>query len=179
MSQAVRVDEVATFIGSWPPLLSGETPGQLVLTFQDDAAYAADLLPFPTRGVSIPFMNAKRTTRQSSTPAPGIKRRDATGHLDPKYAADLRALSGNNHGDERTDAFLRGARAADPLAEELGEDFVKAATSGQEAGEDTLDQAVSEESGGPFVMTDGSTEFADDIDASNPEGATREPFPRT
>ena len=38
---------------------------------------------------------------------------------------------------------------------------------------------MSEEIGGPFVETTAGQEFADEPDASNPPGATREPFPKT
>jgi hypothetical protein len=59
------------------------------------------------------------------------------------------------------------------------EAVVEAATSGQVAGADNRDQIVPEESGGPFIETGGGTEFGYDIDASNPRGAKREPFPTT
>lgn len=105
-------------------------------------------------------------------------RRDATGHLDPKYAADLlaKAREGKTRDDDH--AFI-GARTKDDLAGNLGEQFVAAATSGEEEGEDRLDQIVPEEQGGPFVVTTAAQEMADDVDASNPEDATREPFPKT
>ena len=41
-----------------------------------------------------------------------------------------------------------------------------------------MNSDVPEDRGGPFVVTTGGEEFADDVDESNPEGATREPFPR-
>jgi hypothetical protein len=65
----------------------------------------------------------------------------------------------------------------DPLAEELGEAFVRTATSGGDEGD--VDQIVEEETGGPFVETTGEDEFAYGTDASNPEDAAREPFPVT
>ncbi len=70
------------------------------------------------------------------------------------------------------------ARVKDDLAEELAEEFVESATSGEEGGEESLNADVPEDSGGPFVQTTGGTEFADGTDASNPEEATREPFPK-
>jgi hypothetical protein len=109
-----------------------------------------------------------------------IKRRDATGHLDPKYAADLRAKSGKDErGNDR--AFLNGhARSNDPLAESLGEQFVSSATTGEsEAERAPSEDFVSEDVGGPFVITSGQKEFGKGIDRSNPKGATREPFPKT
>lgn len=80
------------------------------------------------------------------------------------------------------DAFIRDpgsgpAHTKDDLAENLAEQFLSAATSAEEVTPDALDQEVPEESGGPFVVTSGSTEFARDTDASNIPGADREPFP--
>jgi len=75
-------------------------------------------------------------------------------------------------------AFVAHPRSRDPLAEALGEEFVEAATTGGDAGTETLNQDVPEEEGGPFVVTSARTEFARGSDPSNPEGATREPFPR-
>jgi hypothetical protein len=56
---------------------------------------------------------------------------------------------------------------------------VEKMTSGEDEGEDVLDQRVSEEDGGPFVETSAKTEFGYDTDKSNPKGAKREPFPTT
>ena len=82
------------------------------------------------------------------------------------------------------DAFLRvrsdgrdGTRSKDDFAEELGEDFVGSATSGEEQTLEARDAVVDEESGGPFVTTPAKREFAEGLDASNPEDAEREPFP--
>lgn len=113
---------------------------------------------------------------------PQKPRRDATGHLDPKYAADLREKSKEfvNPNDSDDRAFLaHGARTTDDLAETLGEEFVASATSGEEVGEEELNALTEEENGGPFIITTAGEEMADDVDASNPEDATREPFPRT
>lgn len=89
------------------------------------------------------------------------------------------------HHSERMDggdAFIRDpgsgpAHTKDDLAENLAEQFLTAATSAEEVTPDVLDEEVPEESGGPFVVTSGSTEFARDTDASNIPGADREPFP--
>jgi hypothetical protein len=110
-----------------------------------------------------------------------IHRRDNSGHLDPKYAADLdaRRKEADSSKDDNK-AFLGGkSKSKDSLAEELGENFVKSATSGEEGIEDDLDEVTAEESGGPFVETSGGTEFAGGTDASNPKDAKREPFPKT
>ena len=106
-------------------------------------------------------------------------RRDATGHLDPSYARDLRRRSRENaeHDDDR--GFLVGKRRDDALAQELGAEFVETVTSGEDEGTELRDEAVSEEIGGPFVETTAGQEFADEPDESNPVGATREPFPKS
>jgi len=115
----------------------------------------------------------------ATKPAPPVRRRDATGHLDPAYEAKLRAETGHSRGADDARAFLGGARSNEPLSEQLGEEFVETATSGEDEGEDVFNQTVPEDSGGPFVETTGSTEFAHGTDASNIKGATREPFPKT
>jgi hypothetical protein len=69
------------------------------------------------------------------------------------------------------------ARAADPLAETLAEEFVEAATNAEEMTEDDRDQLMPEEVGGPFTQTSAAEEFAGGTDASNPADAEREPFP--
>lgn len=79
---------------------------------------------------------------------------------------------------EQPEELIRGA-AHDDLAEELGEEFVESATSGEQAAEDMRDEEVPEESGGPFVETSGNAEFAYGTDASNPKDAERAPFPTT
>ena len=121
---------------------------------------------------------AKPTKKRAATKATPVRRRDGAGHLDPKYAKELRALGGRDDVGETT-AFVQRPRSKDDLAEELGEEFVMTATSGEDEGEDVANQAVPEELGGPFVLTDANTEFAEGTDASNPKGAKREPFPRT
>jgi hypothetical protein len=107
----------------------------------------------------------------------GIRRRDGSGHLDPKYAADLRRRIGRP--DPEGVGFLAQSRSSDDLAEALGEQFVEGATTGEGAGEEQLDQEVPEERGGPFVRSNAGTEFAEGTDRSNPKGAKREPFPTT
>lgn len=72
-----------------------------------------------------------------------------------------------------------GKPPSDDLAELLGEDYLQAATSGNEALEDDLDSELPEEIGGPFVTTTAREELAHDVDDSNPRDAKREPFPRT
>jgi hypothetical protein len=124
---------------------------------------------------------AKTSTKANvRSKAAAITRRDATGHLDPKYAADLRARSHASAEDLGNDnAFLRRSRAHDPLTEELGEEAVSTMTSGEDQSARMQDLEVEEESGGPFVTTSGREEYALGTDQSNPGDATREPFPTT
>jgi hypothetical protein len=69
------------------------------------------------------------------------------------------------------------ARAPDDLSERLAEEYVAAATSGEEPDEER-DANVPEDIGGPFVETSANEELADDTDETNPADATREPLPR-
>ena len=55
--------------------------------------------------------------------------------------------------------------------------MIASATSGENDEEDRLNEDIDEEAGGPFVVTSGNEEYADGTDESNPEDATREPFP--
>jgi hypothetical protein len=119
---------------------------------------------------------AKAKVKASAKSA--LKRRDGTGHLDPKYAKDLLARSRAKPKDDDR-AFLAKTRSKDSMTEERGEEFVSNATSGEGEGGEIRDQRVAEEVGGPFVITSAGTEFADGTDESNPRRATREPFPRT
>ncbi len=112
-------------------------------------------------------------------PKPPLQRRDATGHLNPEYEAKLHAETGHARNADDAKAFLDHARSKDALSEQLGEEVVETATSGEDEGGDAFNQSVPEDAGGPFVETSGSTEFAHGTDASNIKGATREPFPKT
>ena len=131
-----------------------------------------------TPNAAAPALDSASAIAREAPPA-AFRRRDATGHLDPVYAAGLRAVERETEPAEapNPDAFLHGMSSADPLAEEMGESFVRVALSGEDDGED--DAAVTEEFGGPFVVTTGETEFAGGTDPSNPPSATREPFPKS
>jgi hypothetical protein len=119
----------------------------------------------------------KKTKRAAAAKKAPPRRRDRAGHLDPKYAADLRRRSSKTRDDDR--AFVGGKRSKDDLAEELAEEAVVAMTSGEDGLTDDLEAEVSEEIGGPFVRSSGKKEFARGTDKSNPRGAKREPFPTT
>jgi hypothetical protein len=127
-----------------------------------------------------PAPKPKRATAPKAKPAPAVDtRRDGTGHLSKEYAADLRERSRESAEPKDAPSFVQGTSSGDPLAEELGEDFVQTALTGEDTLEESLDQVVSEERGGPFIESTGGTEFAEGTDASNPKGAKREPFPTT
>ena len=66
----------------------------------------------------------------------------------------------------------------DDLAETLGEGFVEAATTGDDVDGEVLDRVVSEEIGGPFIVSDAATELASGTDEANPPDADVEPLPR-
>lgn len=108
-----------------------------------------------------------------------VNRRDGAGHIDPQYAADLLAQRGTSDRDEGGTGFVGQSHTGDDLAENLAEEFVASATSGENQEEEILDQEVPEERGGPFVESTAGTEFAWGTDASNPKNAKREPFPTT
>jgi len=132
----------------------------------------------------------KRATARAATArktAPKKKRATAkvalkppsAGYLDPAYAAELLAEHRDAKETDDQPAFLHHARThRDDFAEVLGEDTVETMTSGEYMAEDELNQIVPEERGGPFVETSGRKEFAGGTDPSNPNTATREPFPR-
>jgi len=115
--------------------------------------------------------------------ASSVSHRDATGHLEPKYAADLHAKSLESAEDHTVDrAFLRRSSVLRaPLADELGREAVMTMTSAEDQSDQLQDLALDlgQEVGGPFVLTTAGEEFAQGSDRSNPRGATREPFPRT
>jgi hypothetical protein len=118
-----------------------------------------------------------------SKPKTPLRRRDATGHIDPQYARELlakaRETRNEDDGPDSTRAFIDGNHSDDPFAEDLGEAFVEAITSGEESEAARHDQVTPDESGGPFVYTSGREEYALDTDESNIAEATREPLPRT
>jgi hypothetical protein len=133
---------------------------------------------------------AARQKPARQTPAPEtpagkrpVKRRDGAGRIDPRYARELLAKARETQSDaddpQNAHAFLKGPRAKEPLAEERGETFIAAATSGEDAEEERRDRITAEEVGGPFVVTLAGEEFAAGTDESNIAEALREPLPRT
>ena len=108
---------------------------------------------------------------------PAVRRRDRAGHIDPKYGRELRRLSEPPEPDP--ESFFGGPSTTDDLSEEMGEEVVATATTGEYEAESVREQDVPEEVGGPFVETTGREEYGHGTDPSNPKGSTREPFPRT
>jgi hypothetical protein len=130
------------------------------------------------RAKSAPPKKASASSRPKTT-VNGVHRRDRAGHLDPKYAAELRAKSQEGRETSDEGAFLRRSKTADALAEELGEEAVETMTTGDDESTESRDRFAEEEIGGPFVESPAKNEFADGSDESNPDDATREPFPKT
>jgi hypothetical protein len=124
-------------------------------------------------------LKKKRTVKNKPAARKPLQRRDATGHLNPAYTQDLRRASRENqeHDDDR--GFLIGKNTDEALSQELGREFVETVTSGEDEGNEVRDKFVTEEVGGPFVTSTRGQEIAEDADESNPEGSTREPFPKT
>jgi hypothetical protein len=93
-------------------------------------------------------------------------------------------MNHRNHRQDDANAFLPDpedggpSHVDDDLAETLAEEFIVAATSAEEPGEDVRDEVLTEELGGPFLEVPASEQFDSSPDASNPLGSDREPFPR-
>src|SRR5437899_8736038 len=68
---------------------------------------------------------------------------------------------------EEPETLIPGAEK-DDLAEELGEESVEAATSGQTPAEENLNEEVPEETGGPFVERGGDTVYGYGTDRRDP-----------
>ena len=121
---------------------------------------------------------AMPVTMAVKMPAPPVPLhvRDGTGHLRPQYAVDLEALG--QASAEPTDlvAFLDADIRRDALAEHLGEDFVRTATSGEDEAAERPDDESIEEMGGHIVESPTATELAEDADAAV---AKRTLFPTT
>ena len=154
------------------PAPRGDTPGDA------KGLKASGTLARPTAPVK---MKVKAGVQARS--ASRFVHRDATGHLDPAYAADLHARSLASAEDHTVDrAFLRNSNSLRaPLAEELGREAVMTMTTAEDQSDQLQDAMLDlgQENGGPFVLTTAGQEFARGSDRSNPRGATREPFPRT
>jgi hypothetical protein len=121
------------------------------------------------KGSSVPPADkgvAKKARRSNAPPrsAPhghagegGIKRRDASGHLDPLYRAELIRLSSRPPPASDGVPFIGTNRTSDELAEDLGEHAVETATRGGDIGFHVLDVDAPEDLVSPFRM-DGDEE---------------------
>jgi hypothetical protein len=136
-----------------------------------------------TKVLSTPRRTPARKKAKAVTKASRSAPSNGTSKTEPRARPRRTLLLPKSHRrrSDDADAFLRvrrdGGMTKDDLAEELGEDFVGSATSGEEQGLKVRDTVLDEESGGPFVTTPAKREFAEGFDASNPEDALREPFP--
>jgi len=77
------------------------------------------------------------------------------------------------------EAFVRvsDGTSSDEFATEMGKDFLIGAETGREVMAESADLNAIEESGGPFVITTAGGEFAEGVDASNPEDGEVAAFP--
>jgi hypothetical protein len=113
----------------------------------------------------------------------GKRSKDGAGGTRATAAARPLAPPKNRGRSDTADAFLPDPgegpmHSDDDLAEMRGEDFLRAATTGEDVEDESMEQVVPEEYGGPFVETAASEEFAMGPDESNPEDAMAEPLPR-
>jgi hypothetical protein len=133
----------------------------------------------------------------STARKPGAARHARSAALEPEERELLRSLKKNprhhrlppdkRHEVPEDEAIEREGVAGrvfvepdteDEEAQQLGEEFVRSVTSGEEAESEMEEEAQDEEQGGPFIITTAREEYAYDSDESNPPGAEREPFPR-
>ena len=105
--------------------------------------------------------------RRRRPPRPAV-RGDAPGEEQGRPGARSRRRLHRSQGAYERRAG-RGARAT----------WVATATSGEDENEETFNQNVPEDAGGPFVTTTAGQEFAEEDRSSNPKRSKREPFPRT
>ncbi len=88
----------------------------------------------------------------------------------------------NHQRHDGADAFIPDPEGGPILNDggmeaELVEDYLRAATSGQDEAEEVRDQIVTEEYGGPFVPSTFGTEMAEGFDESNPPETEAAPVP--
>jgi hypothetical protein len=117
-------------------------------------------------------MPLKKKTQTKKT-ATHTTRRASTGRTRKKVEIDEpRQRAGDN---SETAFKLDTPEGPDALAEELGE-FVENVTGANDAASEHRDQEMLDEQGS-FVVTSAETEFAHDIDGSNPSDAEPAPLP--
>jgi hypothetical protein len=133
--------------------------------------------PAAKKAVAKKAVAKKAPAAKKAAGKKAVKREDRPGHLNPAYAKQLRRQSGKSTKPDQTRPAFKVE--GDDVAEELGEEVVGKATTGEDEGEDVANAEYTEEVGGPFVVTTGGEEFAEGTDESNPEDAEAEPFPKT
>jgi len=79
-----------------------------------------------------------------------MKRRDGVGHIDPSYRSELLRLSSRPPPASDAVPFIGSNRSTDELAEQLGEDTIVTATSGEWAAPDAFDVDAPEDLVSPF-----------------------------
>jgi hypothetical protein len=136
---------------------------------------SADPLARPLLELTLPALVGLDAVAANAFSVRRVEHRNGAGHLDPSYEAELRARVQDRARKTRERAFVSATSSANATAEEAGEEFVIAVTSGKNV--DSRNEYRSDERGGPFVLTNADVEFAYDADETNPEDATREPFP--
>lgn len=112
---------------------------------------------------------------------------DAAATQDPRGGAaprrhhartdDGRAFLPDPYGKEDVTSFESAGDASGDFAEELGESFIAGATGNVDLTEQTQERVDEAETGGPYVIVEGSEELALGTDAANPRDAEPEPFP--
>jgi hypothetical protein len=107
----------------------------------------------------------KAAARKTPVRKPAARKRSAAPR--PRRSAPPPQFDQGTPPREHEDAetLIPGARE-DDLAEELGEESVEAATSGQSPAEENLNEEVPEETGGPFVETSADEETGHHTDGS-------------
>ncbi len=119
----------------------------------------------PLKKKSTKKPSAKRTSTPNAAPARRVKKDVEID--EPRQRA----------GDDRETAFkLQTSEGTDALAEELGEEFVENVTGANDAAAEHRERELLEEQGS-FLVTTADTEFAYDIDGSNPIDAEPAPLP--
>jgi hypothetical protein len=132
----------------------------------------------PARAKASAAPTKSGTAKPPARAGPAVAKKPVRWETRPKHRVEEDEPRERDGAEER--AFVSSATGVkDDLAEELGEAFVQSATSGEEAGLEMANAETEEERGGPFVETTAEVEFADDVDASNPEDAEPAALPTT
>lgn len=91
-----------------------------------------------------------KTPVSQDAPPKSVRRRDGGGHMDPSYRSELLRLSSRPPPASDAVPFIGSNRSSDELAEQLGEDAIVTATTGEWAAPDAFDVDAPEELVSPF-----------------------------